>query len=48
MILRMFNELAQTANEQAKTVAHNAAIDIDGAVDPEIIALLNSVPKVAL
>jgi hypothetical protein len=47
IILRLLNELAQTANDQAKTIAHNAAIDIDGAAtDSQILALLDSVPEV--
>ena len=47
IILRMLSELAKTAEDQARTVAHNAAIDIDeAAIDSEILALLESVPKV--
>jgi hypothetical protein len=47
IILRLFNELALTANEQAKTVAHNIAIDIDEAkLTPQVQAVLDSLPRV--
>ena len=46
IILRLLNELAQTASDQARTVAHNAAIDMDqGDIDPRILAVLDAVPN---
>ena len=46
IILRLLRELADTANEQARIVAHNAAVDIDDAsADPELKAILDTVPK---
>jgi hypothetical protein len=47
IVLRLLNELAQTANDHARTVAHNAAVDIDGAaIDPQVVVLLDSVPEI--
>lgn len=46
IIIGLFNDLAASAKEQAKIVAHNAGIDINEAtVDPVIKSILDSVPK---
>jgi hypothetical protein len=46
IIVGMFRDLTQAAEEQARIVAHNANIDVDEAsIDPAIAALLRSIPK---
>jgi hypothetical protein len=45
IIVGMFRELTQAAEEQARIVAHNANIDVDqAAIDPVIADLLKSLP----
>jgi hypothetical protein len=46
VVIGMFRNLAQAAEDHARTVAHNANIDVDEAsIDPVIADLLASVPK---
>jgi hypothetical protein len=46
VILGLFTELSEAARDQAKTVSHNAGIDIDAAtIDPAVKALLETLPK---
>jgi hypothetical protein len=45
IIIGMFRELSQAAEEQARIVAHNANIDVnDASIDPVVADLLNSMP----
>lgn len=46
IVIGMFRNLTQAAEDHARTVAHNANIDVDEAsIDPVIADLLDSVPK---